>query len=239
MLEAYRAAALAMLSATLATLSPTLHAESKESQCFGTVSRGRIENAVKLPSSGPNFTSYSNLATMAGRTYVHSKVADVIVSAYAALATAHPSIHYVYGETGLAKGGLFRPHRTHQNGTSVDFFVPVRDREGKSVALPTNVTNKFGYNIEFDAQGVFGEYTIDFEATGEHLYQLHEIAKSRGIGIALVIFDESYLPKLFATRRGPYLKRTLPFMKGKPWVRHDEHYHVDFAVPCKAEARAG
>jgi len=22
-------------------------------------------------------------------------------------------------------------------------------------------------------------------------------------------------------------------MKAKPWVRHDEHYHVDFAVPCK------
>lgn len=22
-------------------------------------------------------------------------------------------------------------------------------------------------------------------------------------------------------------------MKGRPWVRHDEHYHVDFALPCK------
>jgi penicillin-insensitive murein endopeptidase len=29
-----------------------------------------------------------------------------------------------------------------------------------------------------------------------------------------------------------YLKQKLPFMKGKSWVRHDEHYHVDFAVPC-------
>lgn len=28
------------------------------------------------------------------------------------------------------------------------------------------------------------------------------------------------------------LKQKLPFMKGKPWVCHDEHYHVDFAVPC-------
>jgi len=25
----------------------------------------------------------------------------------------------------------------------------------------------------------------------------------------------------------------LNFMKGEAWVRHDEHYHVDFAVPCK------
>jgi penicillin-insensitive murein endopeptidase len=29
------------------------------------------------------------------------------------------------------------------------------------------------------------------------------------------------------------LKQNLRFMKNKPWVRHDEHYHVDFAVPCK------
>ena len=32
------------------------------------------------------------------------------------------------------------------------------------------------------------------------------------------------------------LKQKLPFMKGKPWVRHDEHYHGDFAVPCKPNA---
>ena len=23
------------------------------------------------------------------------------------------------------------------------------------------------------------------------------------------------------------------FMQGAAWVRHDEHYHVDFAVPSK------
>ena len=52
-------------------------------------------------------------------------------------------------------------------------------------------------------------------------------------GIALVIFDTAYLPRLRATPRGPYLQQNLKFMKGKPWVRHDEHYHVDFAVNCK------
>jgi hypothetical protein len=44
-----------------------------------------------------------------------------------------------------------------------------------------------------------------------------------------------YLPKLFATQRGAYLQQHLNFMKGKPWVRHDEHYHVDFAIPCKTD----
>jgi penicillin-insensitive murein endopeptidase len=51
--------------------------------------------------------------------------------------------------------------------------------------------------------------------------------------MALVIFDPPFLPKLFATARGQYLEQNLPFLRGKAWWRHDEHYHVDFVVPCK------
>ena len=88
---------------------------------------------------------------------------------------------FVYGETGWAGGGRFKPHRTHQNGTSVDFMVPVRNDAGASVPLPRGYGDRYGYDLEFDASG--------------HL---------------------------------------LTFMAAKPWIRHDEHYHVDFAVPCKA-----
>jgi penicillin-insensitive murein endopeptidase len=157
----------------------------------------------------------------------------VVVAAYAALEQSAPGRVFVYGETGWPSGGRIRPHRTHQNGLSVDFFVPVRDKGGRSVPLPTSVTNRFGYDIEFDQDGRFGEYTIDFEAMAEHLYQLHATAKGRGVGIALVILDPPYLPKLFATTRGPLVRQSLKFMKGAAWVRHDEHYHVDFSVPCK------
>jgi len=205
-----------------------------ESQCFGTVSKGRIEGSVRLPTSGPNFAAYSSLAATAGRTHVHSKVADVMTASYAALQATSPSTTYVYGETGWPSGGRFRPHRTHQNGLSVDFFVPARDAQGKSVPLPTSIGNRLGYDIEFNADARYGEYIIDFPAIAEHLFQLHLAAKARGVGIALVIFDSSFLPQLFATPRGAYLKENLNFMKGKPWIRHDEHYHVDFAVPCKA-----
>jgi penicillin-insensitive murein endopeptidase len=48
-----------------------------------------------------------------------------------------------------------------------------------------------------------------------------------------VIFDPPMLPRLFETARGPYLKQNVKFMATPAWVRHDEHYHVDFAVPCK------
>ncbi len=77
----------------------------------------------------------------------------------------------------------------------------------------------------------YGEYTIDFDALAEHLYQLDIAARAAGSAIALVILENNYLPRLFATQRGKSLTR-LPFMKSKPWVRHDEHYHVDFSVPC-------
>jgi len=168
---------------------------------------------VVLPASGANFSAYSNAGHLIGRTHVHSTVKDVVVDAYKGLEKAAPGKIFVYGETGWKSGGRIRPHRTHQNGLSVDFMVPVLDRTGRSVPLPTS--------------------EIDFAAVAEHLYQLEAAARRRGIGIALVIFDTGYLPRLFATARGPYLQQNLKFMKGKPWVRHDEHYHVDFAVRCK------
>lgn len=73
---------------------------------------------------------------------------------------------------------------------------------------------------------------IDFEALAEHLYQLDVAARSRGSGLALVIFDPRYMDRLLATQRGADLRR-LPFMKGRPWVRHDEHYHVDSRIACR------
>lgn len=220
----------------IATLLAPVLAAAAESQCYGTVSNGRIERSVKLPLSGSNFSAYSTLAATAGRTHVHSKVAGILEASYKALAAAHPNIRYVYGETGWPSGGRFRPHRTHQNGLSVDFFVPVLNGKGQSVPLPTNLTDRLGYDVEFNQEAKYGGLTIDFEALAEHLYQLDAAARAAGSGLALVIFDTHYLPRLFATKRGPYLKENLPFMKGKPWVRHDEHYHVDFAVPCKANA---
>lgn len=210
-----------------------VHSNAVESQCYGTVSNGRIEGSVALPSSGPNFSAYSAIGTSAGRTYVHSKVAEVIVAAYDALHKVDPSMQFVYGETGWPSGGRFRPHRTHQNGLSVDFFVPVRDKAGKSVPIPTDVLTRFGYDIEFDADAHFGDYSLDFIALAAHLSQLHNAAKAREIGIKLVILDTPFLPRLFAAPGGLELQKTLPFMKGKPWVRHDEHYHVDFDIPCK------
>jgi penicillin-insensitive murein DD-endopeptidase len=87
-----------------------------ESICYGTTDKGRIENAWQLPTSGENFSVYSSMGTMAGRTYVHSKVYATVVDAYKILFKEEPNKVFVYGETGWKGGGRFRPHKTHQNG---------------------------------------------------------------------------------------------------------------------------
>lgn len=96
-------------------------ADRLESVCYGTPEKGRIENAWQLPASGANFSAYSALGTASGRNYVHSKVYAVVIDAYAALKQHFGEKVFVYGETGWKNGGGFRPHKTHQNGLSVDF----------------------------------------------------------------------------------------------------------------------
>lgn len=219
----------AVLVAALAP-SPAL---AQVSQCYGWTGQGRLDNGVRLPLGGTNFSAYSKRAVAAGRTYVHSQVADIVVGAYARLAQGKVSAHYVYGETGLASGGPFKPHKTHQNGLSVDFFVPVRDGAGRAAVMPTESQARLGYDIEFDKQGRYQDFRIDFAALAEHLHALQVVAQEHGVGIKRVIIDTDFLPQLLATPRGPWLKRHTPFMMGKPWVRHDEHFHVDFSLPCK------
>lgn len=221
------------LVAVIALLVAVSAPASAKSTCYGTPGKGRIEGAVQLPASGPNYSAYSSLGVTLGRTYVHEKVRDIVVAAYSGLASAAPGKVFVYGEVGWKSGGRLRPHRTHKNGLSIDFLVPVLDSSGKPESLPISALNKYGYGIDFDGNGKFEELTIDFEAIGEHLYQLSIAAQNAGVPIALVIFDPPYLPRLFATKHGKFLERNINFMKGKAWIRHDEHYHVDFGVPCK------
>lgn len=210
-----------------------VYAHAKESICFGSTSNGRLEGGVQLPSRGNNYEGYSAITRLAGRTYVHTEVHKIFVNAYASLERLEPAKVYKYAETGFEQGGSFKPHKTHQNGLSIDFMTPVINKDGESVHLPTNPLNKFGYNIEFDAQGKFNEFEIDYTALAAHLVALHKASKQLGYDIWRVIFDPELQPQLFNTKYGEYLKSNIRFSTKRSWVRHDEHYHVDFDVPCK------
>lgn len=203
------------------------------STCYGTTSDGSLTNGWKLPSSGPNFSTYSTIGSMVGRTYVHSDVYNVLLDSYKVLESTSPGSVFVYGETGKKAGGPFGPHKTHRNGLSVDFMVPVVDDSGKSVPLPTSVLNKWGYDIEFDVDGRYEDLTIDAAAMAEHIYLLYRTAEEQGVGISRVIFAPELQPLLHSTARWPFLRDHIEFSERRSWVRHDEHYHIDFIVQCQ------
>ena len=203
------------------------------STCYGTTSSGRLENGWKLPSSGNNFTTYSHVGRLLGRTYVHSSVRTVVLEAYAEVEKSMPETVFVYGETGKKNGGAFDPHKTHRNGLSVDFMVPVLNENGESVRLPTHALNKWGYELEFNDDGEVDNLTIDFEAISEHVYQLHLAAKKNGGDLWRVILAPELQPHLEDTKRWPYLDQKVEFSTKRSWVRHDEHYHVDFEFSCE------
>ncbi len=205
---------------------------SQESTCYGTTRRGALKGGVSLPSSGPNFESYTFIGGLLGRTYMHSIAVTIVVEAYNELAHTAQGTVFKYAETGYKEGGEFSPHKTHRNGLSIDFMTPVKS-EGKSVHLPTNIFNKFGYDIEFDKQERYKSYTIDYDAMALHIVTLHKIAVKKGYNLRRVIFDPQLQKSLMKTQYGPYLKKHVTFSKRRSWVRHDEHYHVDFLIPCE------
>ena len=190
-----------------------------------------------LPVSGKNYRPYSHVAVMSGRTYVHSIVKRIIVLAYKDLETEQKQKVYKYAETGFEYGGQFKPHKTHQNGLSVDFIVPVLNQRGQSVYLPTHALNKWGYAIKFNSKGRYKKYQIDFEAMAAHIVALHKQANKSGVGIWRVIFDPGLQGYLFKTRYGQYLRQNVKFSRRRSWVRHDEHYHIDFSIKCKRYSR--
>jgi len=221
----------------LMSILPLISVSADDSVCYGTTAKGKLRNGVELPRSGVNFQSYSSMAGPLGRTYVHSKVKKVLLETYAVLEKKHPGKKYKYAETGFKEGGKFKPHKTHQNGLSVDFIVPVMNRKGKSVYLPTTVFNKWGYAVEFDNKGHFEQYRIDFESLAAHLVTLHKTARKNGINIQRVIFDPKLQPFLLKTRYSKYIKRHITLSNKNSWVRHDDHYHVDFKIKCRSLRR--
>lgn len=103
-----------LIISALLLINP-LFVYAQESTCYGTTSNGHLENGVQLPSEGANFVGYSTVARLAGRTYVHSTVKDIMLAAYKYLEKDKPNKVYKYAETGLKEGGQFKPHKTHRN----------------------------------------------------------------------------------------------------------------------------
>ncbi len=203
------------------------------SRCHGSVGNGWLEGGRRLSYAGDNYTAYSLFGYALGRTFMHGAVRDAVQDAYADLYRKRPDLRFKYGEASWPWGGWLWPHRTHRNGTAVDFFVPVRADDGSVDVLHTSPLNLFGYAASFDRSGRSGSQQIDFEAMATHLLTLSQAARARGAPIRRVIFDVNLQPRLFATPAGGQLRGQIAFNTAQAWVRHDEHYHVEFGASCQ------
>ena len=67
------------------------------------------------------------------------------------------------------------------------------------------------------------------------LMAIKHAADNNNIKIKRVIFDPALLKLLFKTAHADALRSGLAFSTSKPWVRHDEHYHIDFDISCKSK----
>jgi penicillin-insensitive murein DD-endopeptidase len=205
----------------------------RPSVCHGTVATGSLEAGRRLPYSGENYRAYSLLGFILGRTFVHGAVRNAMRDAFAELSRSHPELRFVYAESGWPWGGSFAPHKSHANGTAVDFFVPVRTLDGQVSELSTSPFYLFGYAVSFDKTGRSGSHKLDFDAMALHLLALDRAARTNGIRIRRVIFDVGLQPKLAASGQGSQVIGRLSFNRQQAWVKHDEHYHVDFDVQCR------
>ncbi|MBL8018504.1 MAG: penicillin-insensitive murein endopeptidase [Leptospirales bacterium] len=197
---------------------------------IGSSVSGSLKNGKSLPCYGNNFRSYHSLGCLLRRNSVHSAILEIILETYAEIERVRPELRYVYGETGWPRGGRFRPHKSHQNGLCVDFFVPVRSSTGVT-DLDTSLLTKFGYGIEFDSLGKLKENEIDWESMILHIHTLQSVANRRGVTIKFAIFDNELQKSLARLPRGAQLLGSVRFSRLASWVRHDEHYHIEFELP--------
>lgn len=234
-----------IVGAALALFAAMSGAAAAKSRCYGETHHGRIEGAARPPAIGANYRAYCLACVAAGRTYGHDRVIAAMRRAYGALAERRPETVFVYGEIGFEKGGPFWPHKTHQNGLSVDFMVPLTPETTPGGRPPTRAANRYGYDLEFDRDGrlIGGEAPkrlwpgaqkrIDFDAIAAHLLALEAAARAEGGLLRRVILAPDLQDDLRRAEGGAELFRRVVFSKRPSWVRHDDHYHVDFDFPCQ------
>ncbi|HBH48427.1 MAG TPA: replication initiation protein [Bacteroidales bacterium] len=205
---------------------------SGNSIAHGKVHAGTLENAFKLPYRGSNFKYFSPLSYfILGRNYVHSSAHTTVINSYAKCETHLPGIKFSIMDCSKKQGGRLWPHRTHQNGLSIDFMTPLV-KNGKQKRFYDGI-GIFSYLLNFDSEGKLNKHvSIDFETMAKHILLLDIEARKNGLKIKKVIFKINLKDNLYSTKSGAELKRRgIYFAKNlSPKIDklHDDHYHIDF-----------
>ena len=207
--------------------------DSLKSQSSGSVSNGSLKNGKLVPFQGKNYSYFDITSYLSGRAFLHSRVLNTILDGYKNLEDAQPNRKFKIMECAHKNGGKLWPHRTHQNGLSVDFMVPKLKDTRPYYSLDTIGINH--YWLTFNNQGQYNKdtsITIDFESIAEHLLTLKEEGKKHGLKIQKVILKVELKDELFSGEFGKRLKESgIYIVKSlSPTINalHDDHYHIDF-----------
>ena len=201
----------------------------------GTVSNGTLKNGRLIPFSGKNYHYFDSLSYLSSRGFMHEKVLKTVLGAYTELESFHPERHFCIMECSHIHGGQLFPHRTHQNGLSVDFMMPKLQNGNAYYGLDDLGANH--YMLTFDENGRYSEdptIELDFNTIALHILQLQKAAKTNGLTIQKVIINTSLKDELFATENGKILKKSGIYivLNLSPLINsvHDDHFHVDFKL---------
>lgn len=203
------------------------------SQSIGSVSNGTLKNGKLIPYKGSNFCYFDETSYLSGRAFTNEKVLKTILSGYKKLESLRPSRKFQIMECSHQHGGKLWPHRTHQNGLSVDFMMPKLKNSKPYYKLDSLGTNH--YWLTFDDNGKYEKDTtisLDFELIAQHLLVLQAEAKKQHLKIAKVIIKIELKEELFKGHYGQLLEQSGIYIVKSltPTINnlHDEHYHVDF-----------
>lgn len=199
----------------------------------GTVSRGKLAHGKLMPFSGKNFSYFDEWSYLQGRAFVNNRVRDCILDCYHILEVSAPGRRFYIMECSNKEGGPLYPHKTHQNGLSVDFMMPKLKGSSPCYALDTLGTGH--YWLEFNNRGQYIQDTsiaLDFDLIALHMLLLNKQASRHGLKVSKVIIKIELKDELFRSGFGNKLQESGIYIVHSlgPQVNafHDEHYHIDF-----------
>lgn len=203
------------------------------SESIGTVSQGSLKNGKLMSFEGVNYRYFDTTSYLAGRAFVHSNLKNTLFNSYKELETLLPEQHFCLMECSNNEGGKISPHRTHQNGLSVDFMTPLKKDDKPYYSLDSLGAEH--YLLDFDEKGRYTKDTtisIDFETLAQHIWILEQHARKNGLKISKVIFKTELKDELYASTYGKKLQSSTIYITKNlsPLINslHDDHYHVDF-----------
>ena len=173
---------------TIEIYSDKHHDDGKASRSTGTVSNGKLINGKLFPFKGNNFEYFDETSYLAGKAFTHSTIKSIVLNSYKGLETSIPKRKFKIMECSHQHGGKLQPHRTHQNGTSIDFMMPLTQKKQPYYSL--DQTGFAHYLLSFDDNGKYSldsSVSIDFDVVATHILTLEKNARQFGYKIKKVI----------------------------------------------------